>query len=90
MLVENSIYPQRQSDIVSFRKMFLHEAMDRQVGQDITAVNDESFVADQMLNVFNASSGLQQFGFREPAREVRRYNYPSEIDSGIFPANRGS
>ena len=70
--------------------MFLHQAMDRQVGQDITAVNDESFVADPMLNVFNASSGLQQFGFMNQLERCAVIIAAPEIGSEIFPANGGS
>src|ERR1700722_19200623 len=53
--------------------MFFDEAVERQVGQDIAAVNDKGLIPDPLLNIFNASPSLQQVRF------VHQFERPSVV-----------
>ena len=81
---------QCQRHIVSFRTMFFHQAFNRQVGQDITAVNDKGFVPDLGLNVFDASSGLQQIRFMHQLERRPVIFAFRETERKISPANGAS
>ena len=87
MLVENPVVRSAKVTSLRFRKMFFDQAIDRQVSQDITAVNDKNFVSDLLLDVFDASTGLQQIWFIAPVREVPRCIRSRETARKISPAN---
>ena len=78
---------QGQRDIVALGKVFFDQPVQRQVGQDIAAIDDKNFIPNSMLNVFDPASRLQQVRLLEPAREGSRDIRSVGTRQKIFPPN---
>ena len=50
----------RQRDLVAGAKMFLDQRGKREIGKDIAAVNEKSFVGQETLRIFDPTAGLEQ------------------------------
>ena len=69
-LVENPVVRSARVTSLRFEQCSSTRSVDRQVSQDITAVNDEGLIPDLVFNIFDASPRLQQIGSCTSSRGV--------------------